>query len=145
MTTTITAPTLFGWAPDGTIVPPVAPYRRTDPFTSSEVAQDRKLRVKFNSERHLLLSAFAVYAAHDELGMTDEAAAALVFDREAVRIESIEATRRCSDLRRDGFIEWTGERRKKASGNLAGCSRVTRAGREHLAIIRQHRRGDRAA
>lgn len=141
MTTVQQSFSMFGYTPTG-IDPPAAPVRRTDPSTSHAVANDRRLRIRWQSERHLLLSAFAVAAAHDSDGIIDEDAARMVYEREAVRIESVEATRRCSELRKAGYIEPTGEKRPKASGNLSACHRITRAGHDALAGIREHRRGD---
>jgi hypothetical protein len=135
---------LFGFTRTGEVIPPVAPTHRNDPETSSIVAQDRKLRVKWNSERMLLLAAFAVHAARSEDGLIDEEAAQIVFEREAVVIDSIESTRRCATLRRDGLIEVTGEKRPKGTGNLSQVCRITRAGHDALAGIRQHRRSDAA-
>jgi hypothetical protein len=145
MTTTLDPQgSLFGYAPGGTIAPPAGGARHTDPTTSHETASDYTLRVKWRSERHLLLSAFEVAAAHDDGGINDDDAADLVYSREAVYIDSVESVRRCSELRKAGLIEITGVKRPKRSGRNGQCSRITRAGTEELARVRQHRRGDGA-
>lgn len=140
--TDLLQPSLFGYAPDGAIVPPVGGARHTDPSTSHETADDYTLRCRWGTERHLLLSAFEVAAAHDEGGINDDQAADLVYARESVEIDSVESVRRCSELRKFGLIEITGVKTPKRSGRNGQCSRITRAGREELARVRQHRRGD---
>jgi hypothetical protein len=117
---TIYAPTLFGY---DVLVDPSAPVpggiRKTDPPTSHLAATNAVCVIKHGSQRSKLLRAFAS-AGSD--GLTDEQAGTKAY------VRRIADTRRCSELRRGGLIEPTGETRELSTGCQGMVCRITGAG-----------------
>ena len=95
-------------------------FRATDPDTSAAGA--RHIRPKVGSQIMLLLQ---VYRDHSIYGLTDEQACTL-----ATLVNG--GWKRCSDLRRLGWIEPTGETRPATSGVPQRICRITAAGVEAL-------------
>ena len=99
-------------------LPPSKTARRTDPETSHEAAgMNAPLR---GSHREMMLRAF-VNAGWD--GLTDPQAAA------RCGLDRVEATRRASELRGLGLLEFTGEYRRSAMGARCRVWRCTPTGR----------------
>jgi len=92
--------------------------RKSDPKTSQLAGQNTANRMRWNSSRHLLLQEF--YCDFD--GLTYEEAGF------AIGLNNVQATRRCSELKRDGFIVETDETRKTSSGSKASVYVITSAG-----------------
>ena len=92
-------------------------FRVTDPETSREAAN--KVQPRRGSQ------AMQILALYDNIGgLTDE---------QAVEISGlVGGWKRCSDLRRLGFITDTGDRRKTLGGCQAMVCRITPAGIEAL-------------
>jgi hypothetical protein len=76
--------------------------RRTDPFTSKEAAQ--KALPKVGSDKAKVLSIFQSFRS----GLIDEQLEELAVE---AGVWSGNASKRRSDLSRDGFLVWTGETR----------------------------------
>lgn len=92
--------------------------RTSDPVTSHLAGSDRANRMRWNSSRHLLLREF--YCTFE--GLTYEQAGA------ALNLDNVRATRRCSELKRDGFILETCETRLTTTGSKASVYVITYAG-----------------
>lgn len=102
----------------------VIPSRSTDPDTSHAAAAE--VKVKANTQRALLLAAFALENRWDFVdGLTDEQAMA---HADGVSATS-EYAKRCSELREGGYIEPTGETRPGSAGPQRIVSRITDKGR----------------
>ena len=99
--------------------------RQSDSSTSVEGAKDVTIRA--GSQRTKLLETYAscVYS------ITDEVAGVLsgLAERKAGY------WKRCSELRRAGYIESTGEMRESSTGSMQQCCRITDAGRQALASL----------
>jgi hypothetical protein len=104
---------LFSWA------------RSTDPQTSKNVSKKLDAKLRWGSQRHLVLKTYA----ENPLGLIDE---------EAGEISGLRSNRsccywkRCSELRQMGLIEDTGETRKSESGNDQIVSKITFQGKIFL-------------
>jgi hypothetical protein len=109
---------------DAPVVEVQSQARHDDPETSKIVAKQSPLRR--GSERYHLLGAYEVYGA-----LTDDEAAA-----RAQCCSEYEARRRCSDLRRFGLIERTGETRESSLGNQSMVCRITVEGKISLSSAR---------
>ena len=92
--------------------------RKSDPKTSQLAGQNTANRMRWNSSRHLLLQEF--YCDFD--GLTYEEAGF------AIGLNNVQATRRCSELKRDGLIVETDQTRKTSSGSKASVYVITYAG-----------------
>ena len=92
--------------------------RKSDPKTSQLAGQNTANRMRWNSSRHLLLQEF--YCDFD--GLTYEEAGL------AIGLNNVQATRRCSELKRDGLIIETDQTRKTSSGSRASVYVITHAG-----------------
>ena len=95
-------------------------FRATDPDTSVKAAQDVRLR-----QASQIYKVLEQYISHRQ-GLTDEEAG--VFSGLAQRRACY--WKRCSDLRKLGFIEDTGVRREGASGSAMMVCVFTPAGFE---------------
>lgn len=95
-------------------------FRATDPDTSKAAAQSVQKALGARLERLL-----SVYSRNYPDALTDEQACA-----EAEMYTG--GWKRCSDLRRLGFIKDSGERRLVSSGRMAICCKITRLGVEAL-------------
>jgi len=93
-------------------------HRSSDPVTSQLAGLDVANRMRWNSSRHLLLQEF--YCDFD--GLTYEEAGF------AIGLNNVQATRRCSELKRDGLILETDQTRKTSSGSKASVYVITYAG-----------------
>lgn len=98
--------------------------RHTDPPTSQEAAASRENRLRWGSQRHKLLAAFA-----DATDMTDE---------EAGKVTGLYSSRacywkRCGELRDLGLIEDTGRTRTSECGHEVIVSAITQKGLAALA------------
>ena len=98
--------------------------RRSDPATSHKAASCPGSIMKWASNKHLLLLAFA------KRNMTDEQAEV----RSGVRIAGF--WKRCSELRALGLIEPTGKSEIASTGKEVMVSRITTRGREVLQSIK---------
>ena len=98
--------------------------RRSDPATSHKAASCPGSIMKWASNKHLLLLAFA------KRSMTDEQAEV----RSGVRIAGY--WKRCSELRSLGLIEPTGKTEAARTGKEVMVSRITPRGREVLQSIK---------
>lgn len=94
-------------------------FRNTDPQGSVNGAKHVKPRRASQAMRLL-----AVYKDHHVYGLTDEMAAQLA--------QLPHGWKRCSDLRRLGYIAATGEQVPTSSGVLAMVCRITPEGLEAL-------------
>jgi hypothetical protein len=104
--------------------------RASDPPTSREAAASRDNRMRWGSQRHVLLCA---YAAHGS--MTDEQAA-----KEAGLLPGRACFwKRCGELRDLGLIAETGETRISDSGNDVLVSGITAQGRVMLDEMEEDR------
>ena len=101
--------------------------RRADPETSRDAAADPKAQVKWGTDRHKLLLAYA----RADGPMLDEIA------EEKAGTRSLNHAPRCSELRRMGLIEPTGEKAKTASGKMAMVCRITERGRLAIGSLRR--------
>jgi len=100
--------------------------RNNDPITSKMAAT----AVHANAHAYEVLTAFSL--APD---LTDEEAAiATGFPRYGGTTRGLDVQKRCSDLRRAGYIRPTGETRKGSTGHLQMVSAITDAGRKALAV-----------
>jgi hypothetical protein len=101
--------------------------RHTDPPTSQEAAASRDNRIRWGSQRHKLLSAFA-----DAPDMTDEQAG------KATGLYALRACywKRCGELRELGLIEDTGRTRTSECGHEVIVSTITQKGLAALADMR---------
>lgn len=100
--------------------------RHTDPPTSQEAAASRDNRLRWGSQRHKLLAAFA-----DAPDMTDE---------EAGKVTGLYSSRacywkRCGELRDLGLIEDTGQTRTSECGHKVIVSAITQRGLAALAEL----------
>lgn len=95
-------------------------FRASDPTTSQQGAAH--IRPKTGSQMNMLLAA---YRKHPIYGLTDEEASTLAGLNNG-------GWKRCSDLRRLGFIEPTGETRPALSGVQQRVCRITGEGIEAL-------------
>lgn len=98
--------------------------RHTDPPTSQEAAASRDNRIRWASQKHKLLAAFA-----ERADMTDE---------EAGKVTGLYSSRacywkRCGELRDLGYIEDTGRTRPSKCGHEVIVSTITQAGLAALA------------
>lgn len=95
-------------------------HRSSDPVTSRDAGRNPNNRMRWNSSRHLLLQEF--FCTFE--GLTYEEAGA------AVGLDNVKSTRRCSELKRDGFIVEIvgGETRKTSSGSKAAVYVITYSG-----------------
>lgn len=93
-------------------------HRSSDPVTSRDAGLDAANRMRWNSSRHLLLQEF--YCTFE--GLTYEEAGF------AIGLNNVQATRRCSELKRDALIVETSETRKTSSGSKASVYVITYAG-----------------
>lgn len=91
--------------------------RRTDPATSHQGARDVAPRA--GSQKALLLQTYRYAGTR---GLTDEEACT------TTRGVGTGGWKRCSDLRRDGLIEPTGEERVGSSGSMQMVCRVVTDG-----------------
>ena len=101
-------------------------FRRHDPQTSIDAASDIVSRLKWGTARHLLLAQFREVPI---AGLTYEEAGA------RVGLDNVKATRRCSELKRDGLIRETDKTRKTSSGHSASVYQITEQGRYRLADL----------
>lgn len=124
--TTTDAPTLFDHPADPT-VPVDGAARHSDPLTSHLAATSDSNRMRWGSQRFLLLRAIAG-AGTD--GLTDEEAG------KTCGIRRVADTRRCSELRKAGLIVVTSETRKTSTDSDAVVCRVTQAGLDALRAVR---------
>lgn len=92
--------------------------RKSDPSTSRDAGRDAANRMRWNSSRHLLLQEF--FCTFE--GLTYEEAGL------AIGLNNVQATRRCSELKRDALIVETNETRKTSSGCKAVVYVITYAG-----------------
>jgi hypothetical protein len=99
--------------------------RRSDSKTSTEGAKDVTIRA--GSQRTKLLETYAscVYS------ITDEVAGVL----SGLAEKNAGYWKRCSELRRAGYIEPTGEMRESSTGSMQQCCRITDAGRQAVERI----------
>lgn len=95
-------------------------FRASDPVTSQQGAAH--IRPKIGSQMHRLL---IQYSAHRIAGLTDEQACT------AAGVTT-GGWKRCSDLRRLGLIEATGETRTASSGVEQRVCRITADGWEAI-------------
>ena len=98
--------------------------RNTDPPTSQEAAASRDNRIRWGSQRHKLLAAFA-----DAPDLTDE---------EAGKTTGLYASRacywkRCGELRELGLIKQAGQTRTSACGHEVLVCYISSRGRAALA------------
>ena len=98
--------------------------RRSDPATSHKAASCPQSIMKWSSNKHLLLLAYA------KRSMTDEHAEV----QSGVRIAGF--WKRCSELRALGLIEPTGKTEIAKTGKEVMVSRITPRGREVLQSIK---------
>jgi hypothetical protein len=98
--------------------PRIGRARKSDPMTSKLAGEGSANRMRWNSSRHLLLQEFFC----DFDGLTYEEAGL------AIGLNNVQATRRCSELKRDGLIIETEETRKTSSGCKASVYVITYAG-----------------
>lgn len=99
--------------------------RNTDPATSHAAATSAAPRT--GSQKATLLRAYAIAG---DIGLTDEEAASIT------RLDQRPSCcwwKRCSDLRRDGFIEATGRARAGQAGDRRMVCAITPEGR--LAVM----------
>jgi len=101
--------------------------RRSDPATSHNAASCPNSIMKWASNKHLLLLAFA------KRNMTDEQAEV----RSGARIAGF--WKRCSELRALGLIESTGKTEVGSTGKDVMVSRITPRGREVLQRIKENK------
>jgi hypothetical protein len=99
--------------------------RRSDSNTSTEGAKDVTIRA--GSQRTILLETYALYGT----AMTDEVVGIL----SGLRSKNAGYWKRCSELRRAGFIVATGETRQSLNGSMQQCCRITDSGRQALAPL----------
>ena len=104
--------------------------RRSDPPTSKEAAASRDNRMRWGSQRHRLLEAFA-----ERADMTDEEAG------KATGLYALRACywKRCGELRDLGLIEDTGLTRASDCGQEVIVSTITEKGRVTLADLEARR------
>lgn len=106
--------------------------RHSDPETSKTAAG--LVTARASTARVRLLEAFALDWYSGRLGMTDEQAAA----KAGLSPRSEYATR-CSELRRSGVLEPTGETRQGQAGTPRIVSIITESGLDILRQRRTHR------
>lgn len=99
--------------------------RANDPTTSKAGAQS--VAIRSGSQRTKLLEAYALYGNE----MTDETAGIL----SGLHGKGAGYWKRCSELRRAGYIALTGTTGRSLNGSLQQCSRITAAGRKALAPL----------
>lgn len=99
--------------------------RNTDPATSK--MGERDVKPRRGSQAIRLLEAYRI---------TDTSLAGLT-DEEAARYAKLNAGawKRCSDLRRAGYIQPTGNLRLSSFGSMVQVCRITDAGRARLAEV----------
>ena len=93
--------------------------RNSDPITSHQAAADL---ARVGGQRAELLAAYASYSA----GLTDEEAGAI----SGLAARGAGFWKRCSDLRRAGLIEITGQTRLSSAGKAQQVCMITEAGRK---------------
>jgi len=100
-------------------VNPKLQSRRTDPATSAAAAR----RLKPNSAKAKLLHRYYLF------DLTDEQAA------QQAGLDLYQASKRCADLRRDGFVEAVGVATGQSGSERMVC-RITDAGRSAVFMFR---------
>lgn len=106
-------------------------YRRTDPATSVNAAQDKNSTIRWGTQRCELLT---VFATTDKFALSDEAAGRYI------GMDHVAATRRLSELRRLGLIEPTEFIGQTSTGANCMTCRITRAGvaaHRHALVMRK--------
>ncbi len=105
--------------------------RPTDPPTSQQAARSRKNRLRWGSQRHVLLYQFQLAGAS---GLTDEQAG-----KEAGLYEKRSCFwKRCGELRELGWIADNGTTRKSECGHDVMVSAITPSGRAANAHASTH-------
>lgn len=99
--------------------------RRTDSSTSVDGA--KAVTIRAGSHRTKLLEVYALYGN----AMTDEAAGIL----SGLHAKNAGYWKRCSELRRAGFIIATGQTAMSLNGSMQQCCRITDSGRKALAPL----------
>ena len=103
--------------------------RHTDPPTSQKAAASRDNRIRWGSQRHKLLEAYAEADTYWLSGLTDE---------EAGKATGLYASRacywkRCGELRELGLIKQAGQTRTSACGHEVLVCYISSRGRAALA------------
>jgi hypothetical protein len=99
--------------------------RKSDTGTSVEGA--KAIVIRAGTHRTVLLETYASC----NYGITDEVAG--VFSGLAKK--NVGYWKRCSELRRAGYIVPTGETQKSSNGSMQQCCRITDAGRQAIARL----------
>lgn len=100
--------------------------RRSDPDTSKAAGKNAICIIRWGSQRHTLLKAYA------DIGPSTDEQVGL---RSGIR--RVADTRRCSELRSAGLIEPTGETHPTSTGAMAMKCRITTEGLRTLMATRK--------
>jgi hypothetical protein len=104
--------------------------RNSDPQTSKDAGNSEEIKIRWGSQRHLILS---VYNENPD-GLIDEQVGEI---SGLIENRSCCYWKRCSELRQAGYIELTGEKSKSNCGYDQRVCKITQKGINKLELLGQ--------